>query len=74
MPNNATAQGDELLLGKFSPKFHVYNYMKGRLDKQQKKESNKDLRSVKESVSESFFPGIDEISLMYDLNQSRIYS
>jgi hypothetical protein len=51
VPNNATEQGDELLLGKFSPKFHVYNYMKGRLDKPAK-ESNKDLRSVKESLSE----------------------
>ena len=45
VPNAATAQTDELLLGKFSPKFHVFNYMKGRLDKPAK-ETNKDLQTV----------------------------
>ena len=45
VPNAATAQTDELLLGKFSPKFHVFNYMKGRIDKPAK-ETNKDLQTV----------------------------
>ena len=62
---------EESLLGKLSPNFHVFNSAKGRLDGAKSQNSNK---QMKESVLGDFFPGIDELSLIYDLQQAKFYS